>query len=109
MIKKLVGLGLLVGLTGCAGLGAPASFIPGMIYGEVKVPAVDLEVSSESTASTRVGTAMCTSVLGLIATGDCSVDTARKNGGISRISSVQFDVKNILGIYAEYTTKVIGN
>ena len=103
-MKKTLCVAALLALTGCASWGPY-----GAIYTEVKVPSGDLEVASETTPATRSGTAMCKSILGLVGLGDCSVDTARRNGSITRISSVQWDVMNILGIYAEYTTHVLGN
>ena len=59
-------------------------------------------------ASTSSGSATCKSILALFSTGDCSVEAAKKAAGISKVNNVEFDVKNILGVYAEYTTKVYG-
>lgn len=39
---------------------------------------------------------------------DASVATAAKNGGISKISTVDFNTKTILGIVTTYTTTVTG-
>ena len=106
-------LGLLVVLlavfmAGCAGLGAPAQHVPGFLFSDTKTPAWDLNVNTNGDSTTKIGRAMCQSVLGLIATGDCSIDAAKKNGGIIRVTSVDFEVKNFLGVYTEYTTKVSG-
>nr|HPL82786.1 TRL domain-containing protein [Candidatus Omnitrophota bacterium] len=57
----------------------------------------------------RVGTAKSTSILGLVATGDSSIKTAASNGGIKTIKYVDYDAKNILGLYGEYTTTVYGD
>ncbi|MDD3987612.1 MAG: TRL domain-containing protein, partial [Candidatus Omnitrophica bacterium] len=54
-------------------------------------------------------TAKSTSILGLVATGDSSIKTAASNGGIKTIKYVDYDAKNILGIYGEYTTTVYGD
>jgi hypothetical protein len=43
-----------------------------------------------------------------IATGDASIEAAMKNGGIKKVHHVDTQVKNILGIYAEYITIVYG-
>jgi hypothetical protein len=47
--------------------------------------------------------------LGWIGTGDASAATAAKNGGISKISSVDYHTKSILGLWAESCTKVSGD
>lgn len=59
-------------------------------------------------AMTKTGTSTCTSILGLVAEGDCSISTAAKNGGITKVSTVDFDVSNILFLYATTTVIVTG-
>ncbi len=100
-MKKLLGLMVLAGLlTGCA------TQIPiGAILIDNTLPK---EVGDNSVRSTKVGTATSQSYLGLIAVGDSSIQTAAKNGGITKISHVDWKVKNILGIIGEYTTTVYG-
>lgn len=39
---------------------------------------------------------------------DASIETAAKNGGITKISTVDITTKNILGIVVMYTTTVTG-
>jgi len=56
----------------------------------------------------KTGKSTCTSILGLVAQGDCSIATAAKNGGISKVATVDYDVKNILGLYATTTIIVTG-
>ena len=41
-----------------------------------------------SVAATKTGTACVTSILGLAVTGDSSIETAKKAGGINRVSYV---------------------
>lgn len=89
----------LFALTGCATT-API----GSLYTDAKLP---ITATSNSGAA-KEGTATCTSVLALVATGDCSVEAAAKNGGITQIQSVDYKVNNILGIYGTYTTIVKG-
>jgi len=59
-------------------------------------------------AGTRVGESCASSILGLIATGDASIDTARKAGGITAIHSVDVSDLSILGLYASHCTIVRG-
>ena len=88
-------------LSGCA------SVLPtGFIYTEVKVP---VSASAAGMNYSKVGTAKATSVLGIVATGDASIKTAAANGGIKNIKFVDYDAKNVLGIYGEYTTTVYGD
>ena len=57
----------------------------------------------------KTGTAESISYLGLVAVGDASIQTAAKNGGITKIKFVDYEVWNILGIYGEYKTIVYGD
>ena len=83
-----------------------ATMIPiGTLYTKAKLP---MMVTSNSGASLKTGVSQCTSILGLIALGDCSIATAKKNGGITKVYSVDWDVKNILGIYGTYKVIVRG-
>ncbi len=47
----------------------------------------------------KVGTAQCTSVLGLIAIGDGGVNAAAKDGGIKKVSHVDVKTVSILGLF----------
>ena len=88
-------------------LGGCATSVPvGSLYAEIALP---VNATSVGIASPKVGTASCTSILALIATGDCSIEAAKKNGGISTFSHVDWDAKNILGIYGKYKITVYGN
>jgi len=60
-----------------------------------------------SVAATKVGKAAAQGIL-IVATGDASIATAAKNGGITRIHHVDNKTLNILGIYAKYETIVYG-
>jgi len=88
-------------LTGCAGGGAP---MIGSLYTEATGPLVATGVAG----GTKEGVAECKSILGLVALGDCSIDTAAKNGGITQISYVDTKASSILGVYATRTTVVKG-
>lgn len=75
----------------------------GSLYTDLKAP---VTVGGCMTMS-KSGTAQATAIIG-IATGDASIEAAMKNGGITKVHHVDAQVKNILGIYAEYTTVVYG-
>ena len=93
----------LFAFTGC-GMAAGGSVANGFAYTDTTVP-----LSASRTAAAKQGTAVCTSILSLVAIGDCSAEAAAKNGGISSIQSVDAKVFNILGLYGTYTTIVKGN
>ena len=76
----------------------------GLAYTEVKLPCKATCAAKDF----KVGTSECVSVLGLVAIGDASIETAMKNGGITKIHHVDWDAKNILGIYGMYKTTVYG-
>ena len=101
-MKKHMLFGVALAFTGM--LSGCASHLPmGSFYTEVKLP-----ISATANAGKKQGTAECKSILSMIAIGDCSIDTAKKNGGISKVSVIDWDVKNILGIYGEYKVHVFG-
>lgn len=86
---------------GCATAVSP---VTGSIYMNVKGPMSP----GAHHASSKVGKAQCTSILGIVATGDASIETAAKNGGITKIHHVDHHSTGILGIYAKFTTIVYG-
>jgi hypothetical protein len=57
----------------------------------------------------KVGTAKANVIFGLCFGGDYSVQTAAKNGGITKISTVDVKTKNILGIFITKETTVTGD
>jgi outer membrane lipoprotein-sorting protein len=69
-MKKLFALILIAGfMSGCAFVSAP---LMGSLYTDVKAP---LAVTSNA-GSTKVGTAKAQSILGIVATGDASIEAA---------------------------------
>ena len=100
VIYGILALSVFLCLTGCA------TNVPvGGLYTELKLP---VTVTSNAGKKLKVGTAKCTSILSLIATGDASIETAKKNGGITKVHHVDWKAKNILGIFGEYEVTVYG-
>jgi hypothetical protein len=58
--------------------------------------------------ATKRGQACVSSVLGAIATGDASIEEAKRAGGITQIAFVDHEQFSILGIYATSCTIVHG-
>lgn len=79
----------------------------GLLYTETKGPVTATSV--KETSATKTGTACEQTILALFATGDASIDTAKKSAGISEIISVDQTAESIVGVYAEYCVVVKGN
>jgi TRL-like protein family len=92
---------------GALAVGACASDRPiGFLYYGASIPEGG---TSEVAAGTKSGEATCTSILILVAMGDCSIQAAKSQGGIKRVAYVDRKVENILGVYGKYTTIVYGD
>ena len=90
-------------LSGCAAMAVqPAT---GFLYSDVKAGMT----ATSNVGASKVGTATAQSILGLICTGDASIEAACKKAGIKRIHHVDYHSKCILGLYAEYTVYVYGD
>lgn len=89
-------------LAGCANVATPTA---GLFYTKVQGPIT----TGNGTNTTKTGQACATNILGIIATGDASIDAAKKAGGIATVSSVDHDSTSILGLYAKFCTVVKGN
>jgi len=102
-LSKLIAIFVIaVVFTGCAAMSTTP--VTGFIYTDVKAP---ITATSNNGAS-KEGRASAQSILGLIATGDASIQAAAKSAGITRIHSVDYHSTNILGIVATYTVIVRG-
>ena len=98
-ITMLAAAASLVILSGCASV-KPT----GIIYTDVKVP----EIATGEAMATQTGIAKCKSWCGMVVIGDASVEAAKKNGGITKVASVDWKAKSICGIIAEYECIVKG-
>ncbi len=103
MKRLLAASTLAFALSGCAVATAPVN---GLLYSNVTAPAL---VTGSADKPTKVGRAYARSFFGLYATGDASIETAAKNGGITKIHHVDYETQNILGVIADFTTVVYGN
>ena len=86
-------------VSGCA-----SSYPSGVWFTDLKLP---VGATSNSVA-TKVGTAESKSYFGLIATGDSSIETAKRNGGIRSVSHVDWEAHNVLGVIGTYKVTVYG-
>ena len=85
---------------GCA---SPGGLIGGLYTG-VSLP----QGATAQPKGDKMGESCAMSLLGIIAIGDASIETARKNGRISKITSVDTNYTQILGLYASNCTVVRG-
>ena len=103
MMKKsaVVVLGAFI-LSGCAMTGSPLS---GSLFTDVKFG----NTATTATSTAKEGKACAVSILGIVAFGDASVATAKANGGITEVSSVDHTGRSILSLWAEHCTVVRGS
>jgi len=92
---------MVIVMSGCA-----TSFPIGSIYTDVSLP---MEATGAAGRATKVGTTECKSILSLVATGDCSIEAAKKQGGITTVDHVDWHAENILGVIGNYKVTVYGN
>jgi hypothetical protein len=105
MIKILSIAILAILLSGCVAKHSP---VIGLLYtntthtGTGTGGVIDNKVKSD-----KVGTSTCTSVMNLVAYGDCSVNAAKKNGKITKVNSIDHQSTASL-FYSSYNTIVKG-
>jgi hypothetical protein len=81
----------------------------GALYTNVKTPMPTLEMQVNADNQAKVGTASATAYLWVVVVGDCSVASAMKDGGITKIHHVDTEINTILGgLYGKFTTVVYG-
>lgn len=78
--------------------------VTGVLYTDVDYPVT----ATAAEQGSKTGEASATSILGIIATGNASVAEAAKNGGITKVKTVDVKATNIIGLYAKYTVVVTG-
>lgn len=104
MKTKLVAAVLaLVALNGCAMAQGGNAHAMGTIYSGYKSPG-----NIGAGAAGKTGEACISSILGIIATGDASIEAAKKAGGITQIAHIDHEQFAVLGVYATSCTVVHG-
>jgi hypothetical protein len=95
----------LLSLSGCGYW--PRAGNNGLFYTDTTAPLAVLETNIDEPV--RTGQACSKGVLGLWASGDSSIEAAKKNGGITRIATVEEKFKQVfLGATSEYCIVVTG-
>jgi hypothetical protein len=95
-------------LSSCAALiSTPTG--PAGLYANVTYPSPALAVECKSDIKRdNVGQSSATNILGIINTGDISIEAAMKNGKITKIHHVDMKTECVLGLYAKKTIIVYG-
>lgn len=100
-IKALfLALGALA-LSGCAVVSSP---VGSALFTDVSAPVS----ATDATDSNKTGKSCASNVLGLVATGEASIEAAKRAGGVKTVSSVDGYSTNVLFLYARYCTVVKG-
>jgi len=104
---QAVGLLLLVALlTGC--VMAPVVPPLGGVYTNLQAP-LDLDSHNGKVIGEKKGEASSVAILGLFAFGDAGIRAACKNGGLEKVTHVDYRYVNVLlGVFCKYTTIVYG-
>lgn len=89
--------------TGCVMPSGTVGGVVGSIYTDVNGPLT----ATSNAGSSKKGEATSQGILGF-AYGDSSIRTAAANGGITRISHVDYHTTCVLGIYGKTTVTVYG-
>ncbi len=100
-------IALILSLLGCIG-SAPIEAPKTPMFSNFKAP---LSTNYENIEfGSKVGKATATSVLSLWTTGDLSIRTAAKNGGITKIKYVEYEYNNTMFfLYQKMTVIVYGD
>ena len=105
-MKIKIGVIAVVAATLMAGC-ISAPFVPPL--GAISVVKAPLSVDHNKTAvTTKAGTSDCICILGLVAVGDASTQTAAENGKLKTIQHADYEYLNILGIFQKTTVVVHG-
>jgi hypothetical protein len=105
-MKKIIGSGLVLALGATLFTGCAVTPTRAIIYNNTVSP---YQVTNVKASATKRGVSdKCTNILGIIATGDCSIANAKKNGHIKAVSTVDWEGFNFLGIIRSGKTIVTG-
>ena len=93
---------LTAGLSGCATVASPAA---GLLVTSVRAPIT----ATDHVDTSKQGTSCASSILGLVAIGDASIEQAKRSGSIKAVASVSYDTFSVLGLYGRFCTIVTGS
>lgn len=100
-LKSIPVLAVLLFVVSCASTGPQG----GVLFHDIKYG----KYANENTETSKKGEACMSSVLGLFSFGDASIEAAKRDSGISKVSSVDASSLSILYFYNKYCTVIRGN
>lgn len=102
IMKQLSLVAAITTLSGCAVVAGPVS--NGFIVTNLKGPGH----ATTHVDAPKEGVGCATNVLGLFATGDASIETAKRSARITEVASVDYQSNSFLGLYARFCVLVRG-
>jgi hypothetical protein len=102
-IKRIVlvaAIGATAILSGCA-----SNQPHGGAFTDLTLP---VQVTNENGTSSKQGKSSCVSYAAMVAMGDCSIEAAKRDGGITEVHHMDWKVNSILGIIGRYELTVYG-
>ena len=78
------------------------------VSGAVNVAKWDGAISNPGINNKKTAKVCAQSVLGLFAFGDASIETAKREGGITKVATVDHETFNVFYFYGQYCTVVYG-
>ena len=97
----------LVFTMGCAMYQAPVMPPAGLIFTNTAAP---IDIDAEKTdMGNKIGKASSISILSLFSFGDCSINSAARNGDLQTINHSDYTYTNVFGIYQRFTTIAYGD
>jgi TRL-like protein family len=93
---------------GCIYYQAPVMPPPGLMFSSVSAP---LDIDAEKTpVCPKMGESNSSAFLfNMFAFGDCSIDSAARNGGLQTIEHADYHHLNIMFMYQRFTVRAYGN
>ena len=76
--------------------------------GAVSVVKAPLSTEGNFSASSKCGVSSSVCILGIVATGDCSIDAAVESAGLNKINHIDYGYLNVLGVFQKTTVYVYG-
>lgn len=92
---------------GCAMYQAPVIPPGGFLFSTTKAP---MDVNTDKTdLGTKTGEPSAIAILSLFSFGDCSINSAARNGNLRTVNHVDYSYLNVLGVFQSFTTIAYGD
>ena len=105
----MAALALVSFFSGCAAYDAPIMPPNALVFTNIRAP-LSAETEDSTSVGQRQGKAGASSVLGLFAWGDASLNTAAQNGDLKTINYADYEYLSVLfGVYTSFSVVAHGN